>query len=99
MAADGDKKGLRVGEFLVDNGIITRDQLDSALAMQEDNSQRLIGEILVTLGILSKEEMIMAFEMYLMITDAKVEHVDEWLDQDEIDLIINRMKEKEENNK
>ncbi len=99
MTGDSNGKDYRVGEFLVENGIITREQLDSALAMQEDNNQRLIGEILVTQGVLSKEEMIMAFEMYLMVTDAAVEHVDEWLDQDEIDMIIQRMKEKEENNK
>lgn len=94
-----DKKDVRVGEFLVENGIITSDQLDSALKMQVDNEERLIGEILVTLGFLSKEEMIMAFEMYLMITDTPVSHVDEWLDQDEIDMIMTRIEEKEQNNK
>jgi len=94
-----DNKDLRVGEFLVENGIITDDQLDSALKMQVDNKERLIGEILVTLGFLSKEEMIMAFEMYLMITEAAVSHVDEWLDQDEIDMIMARIEEKEQNNK
>jgi hypothetical protein len=35
--------------------------------------------------------------MYLMVTDAPVEHADEWLDQDEIDLIIQRMKDKDSN--
>ena len=30
----------------------------------------------------------MALEMYLMETDVSPSHVDEWLDQDEVDLII-----------
>ena len=97
--ASSDKKDLRVGEFLVENGIITNEQLENALNMQVDNKERLIGEILVTQGVLTKEEMIMAFEMYLMITDTAVAHVDEWLDQDEIDMIMNRIEEKEQNNK
>jgi hypothetical protein len=84
----------RVGEFLVDNKIITRPQLTEALDLQKDNKGRLIGEILVTLGYLSKEELVMALEMYIVDSDVNPSHVDEWLDQDEVDLIIERMKEK-----
>lgn len=83
-----DKK---VGAFLVENGIITQKDLQDALELQRDNPERLIGEILVTMGVLSKEELIMALEMYMMTTDAMPEHVDEWLDQDEIDLLMEKM--------
>ncbi|OHD66641.1 MAG: hypothetical protein A2176_05095 [Spirochaetes bacterium RBG_13_51_14] len=89
-----DKRIKRVGEFLVDNSIITKTQLDDALDMQKYNKGRLIGEILVTLGALTKEELVMALEMYLMETDENPSHVDEWLDQDEVDMIIERMKGK-----
>lgn len=84
----------RVGEFLLDNMIITRSQLTEALEMQKDNPGRLIGEILVTLGALSKEQLVMAMEMYLMETEDIPSHVDEWLDQDEVDMIIKKLKEK-----
>lgn len=84
-----DKK---VGTFLVENGIISQDQLKEALELQHDNPERLIGEILVTLGVLTKEDLVMALEMYMMTTDAMPEHVDEWLDQDEIDLLIEKIK-------
>jgi len=84
-----DKK---VGTFLVENGIISQGQLQEALELQRDNPDRLIGEILVTMGVLSKEELIMALEMYMMTTDAMPEHVDEWLDQDEIDLLMEKIK-------
>ena len=87
-------KDLMVGEFLVENKIITQEQLDDALDLQSYNKDRLVGEILVTQGVLTKEDLIMALEMFLMVTDAKIEHVDEWLDQDEVDMIMTRMKDK-----
>jgi hypothetical protein len=85
---------LRVGEFLVESGIISEKQLDEALSLQKDNKERLIGEILVTLGVLSKEDLIMAMEMYLMTTNNQPRHVDEWLDQDEIDMLLDKMRGK-----
>jgi hypothetical protein len=89
-----NKQVKRVGEFLVENKIIARSQLNEALVLQKDNKGRLIGEILVTLGYLSKEELVMALEMYIVDSDVNPSHVDEWLDQDEVDMIIERMKEK-----
>ena len=41
---------MRFGELLISRGVITNDQLESALALQKDNPERKIGEILVTLG-------------------------------------------------
>ena len=88
------KRQKRVGEFLVDKKIIKQAQLDEALVLQKDNKGRLIGEILVTLGALSKEDLVMALEMYLMETDVSPTHVDEWLDQDEVDMIMEKLKKK-----
>lgn len=85
---------MRVGEFLVNNGIITGKLLKDALDLQKDNPDRLIGEILVTMGALSKEHLVMALEMFLMETDVNPGHVDEWLDQDEIDMMIEKIKKK-----
>jgi hypothetical protein len=89
---DNSKKfEMKVGEFFVENKIITEDQLRDALEMQIDNPERLIGEILVTLGFLTKEDLIMAIEMYLVATDAQTIHVDEWLDQDEVDILMKKL--------
>ena len=85
------KENKLVGDFLVENGIINQDQMNQALLLQKDNAERLIGEVIVSLGFLSKEDMIMALEMYLMATDTMPTHVDEWLDQEEIDLIIGKI--------
>jgi hypothetical protein len=91
---ESSKHVKRVGEFLVENKIITQAQLREALELQKDNKGRLVGEILVTLGYLSKEDLVMALEMYIVDSDVNPSHVDEWLDQDEVDMIIEKMKEK-----
>lgn len=91
MSSEHEDK--RIGAFLVENGIISEGQLNSALVLQKDNTTRLIGEILVTQGILSKEDLIMAMEMYMMVTDKDLNHVDEWLDQDEIDLLLGKIRD------
>ena len=87
-------KDTRIGAFLVANSIITQDQLNEALELQRYNKERILGEILVTQGVLTKEELIMAMEMYMMMTGIDSTHVDEWLDQDEVDLLIDKIKDK-----
>ncbi len=82
---------MKVGEFLQTKGVISQNQLDDALNMQKDNPERVIGEILVTMGILNKEELIMSLEMYMMETNADISVVDEWLDQDEIDMLMEKL--------
>jgi len=81
----------RIGEFFIENGIIDPSQLDEALELQKDNPDRRIGEILVTLGVLSKEDLVMAIEMYMMMTDTDNIGIDEWLDQDEVDLVLRKL--------
>jgi hypothetical protein len=85
----------RIGEFLIENGIINQSQLTEALELQKDNPDRRIGEILVTLGVLSKEDIVMAIEMYMMMTDTDNIGIDEWLDQDEVDLMMKKLDDPE----
>ena len=87
-------KDTRIGSFWVTNSIINREQLNEALGLQRYNKERILGEILVTQGVLTKEELIMAMEMYMMVTGVDSTHVDEWLDQDEVDLLIDKIKDK-----
>ena len=86
-----DEKEYRIGRFFVENGIINQAQLKEALELQTYNKDRRIGEILVTMGILSKEDLIMAIEMFMMLTDSDNIGIEEWLDQDEIDLMLRNM--------
>ena len=81
----------KIGKFFTENGIVTEAQLKEALELQADNRERLLGEILVTMGIMTKEELIMAIEMYMMMTDSDEMGIDEWLDQDEVDLMLKNL--------
>ncbi len=85
---------MKIGSFLVENNIITLEQLKSALDLQKDNQERVIGEILVTQGIVTREDIIMAMEMYMVMTGKDLSRVNEWLDQEEIDLLMTKIKEK-----
>lgn len=85
--------GKHIGDFLVNNGIITESQLFDALDLQKHNKDRRIGEILVTQGVLSKEQMVMAIEMFIIESGITPEYVDEWLDQEEVDMIKDKIKE------
>ena len=40
---------------------------------------------------MSKEDLIMALEMYMMMTDSDNLGIDEWLDQDEIDMMLKKL--------
>ena len=86
-----DDNEYKIGRFFVENGIINDSQLNEALDLQIDNKDRLLGEILVTLGFLSKEDLIMALEMYMMMTDTDNIGIDEWLDQEEIDMMLKKL--------
>ncbi len=91
---DKNQADKKIGEFLIENEIINEEQLKEALELQKDNSERLLGEVLVTQGILSKETLIMAMEMFMMVTDILPDHVDEWLDQEEIDMLLDKIEKK-----
>ena len=46
-----------LGESLVNNGVITREQLETALAEQKKKPGEKLGEILIRLGYLPVEEL------------------------------------------
>lgn len=49
-----------IGEILIDKELITREQLDEALALQRRQPGKKIGEILVRLGFVNLKEVIRA---------------------------------------
>jgi len=59
--ATATRQRVRLGDLLVQRGVITDEQLAAALAAQQRGSQqRLIGEILVDLGYATKEQVLSA---------------------------------------
>ena len=81
---------MKIGEFFVSKGYIAQEQLDAALALQQDNPDTLIGAIMVTQGVLTTEELIKYVEHFIIETGLSGHQVNEWLTQTEIDEIINK---------
>jgi len=91
MINNGKAEEYKIGEFFVKNNIINQAQLNEALELQKDNKERRLGEILVTMGHISRDKLVMSLEMYIMTTDSDKIGINEWLDQDEIDIIIAKL--------
>jgi len=57
-AAETTTKTVRVGDVLVDRGLITSEQVDQAITAQKEGGKRqLLGEILIELGYISQEQL------------------------------------------
>ncbi|MCL1911038.1 MAG: hypothetical protein FWG13_02400 [Leptospirales bacterium] len=87
-----DKEIRKLGEFFVANKIITKEQLIEALTLQKDNPEQLIGHIFVTMGAITREQLIAELEAYLITAGLATTHADKWLNQEEIDAIINNLR-------
>ena len=51
------KQYLRLGELLITEGLLTREQLDRALELQKQSPNELLGSIVVKLGFVSEKDM------------------------------------------
>lgn len=56
-----DKGYKPIGEILVEKGLINREQLDQALAIQRDQPQDKIGEVLVKLEFVTSKDVASAY--------------------------------------
>ncbi len=70
MAATAPRKKIRLGDLLVEKGLITNDQLMDALAAQKKTGQKL-GRTLISKGFISEEQM-----LQLLSTQLKVPFID-----------------------
>lgn len=68
-------KYTRLGDLLIDAGVITNDQLMQALAAQKETHQRL-GETLISTGIITERQLIDALTMQLGIDFVDLTKVD-----------------------
>ncbi|MEM1097682.1 MAG: GspE/PulE family protein [Planctomycetota bacterium] len=65
---------LRVGDLLLDRGIVTQEQIDAALAYQKKQPglKKLLGEVLVEMGFVSEEQVMEALAEAYGVPFAKV---------------------------
>lgn len=70
MGMQGFRKRIRIGDVLLERGLITEEQLTEALAEQK-NRQSLLGETIVALGFVTQQQLI-----DVLCDQLKVEYVD-----------------------
>lgn len=66
MAATAPRKKIRLGDLLVEKGLITEDQLMSSLAAQKKTGQKL-GRTLISTGLVTEEQMLELLSAQLQI--------------------------------
>jgi len=66
----------RIGEVLLEEKLITQEQLDSALFEQQQGSNKKIGQILVEMGVISTESLHIALAHKLSIPFVKLHEFD-----------------------
>ncbi|QCX32673.1 type II secretion system protein GspE [Caloramator sp. E03] len=74
----------KLGEFLIDAGLITNEQLQKALALQKNTNKKL-GEILVENGFITEDQIIEVLEYQLGIPHVKLDRYP--IDQEAVKLI------------
>jgi DNA-binding response OmpR family regulator len=47
----------RLGRYLIEEGLVTRDELQIILKKREDSSRKLLGEALINFGLISEEDL------------------------------------------
>ncbi len=70
-----EESRLRLGEILVDAGVLSESQLDIALSIQKKRGLRL-GQILLQEGFISEPQLVQALSRRLSIPWVSLEHVD-----------------------
>ncbi|NLG32403.1 MAG: type II secretion system protein GspE, partial [Syntrophomonadaceae bacterium] len=58
-------KRKRIGEMLVEVGLITREQLDEAVLLQQSGKNQRLGEILVEKGFITDQQLLETLEFVL----------------------------------
>lgn len=53
-------KKFRVGDLLIDAGLVTREQVETALDSQTEGKKKRVGELLIARGLISEEQLLAA---------------------------------------
>ena len=78
-------KRKRIGEMLVEVGLITREQLDEAVALQQSGKSQRLGEILVEKGFITDQQLLETLEFVLGIPRIELSKVK--IDSEAINLL------------
>ena len=86
---------MKFGEYLTQQKAITPDQIEEALVIQDTSPELKLGEILVSKGFLGNQELLEWIDRFMEATGNKVAEVTEWLTQEEIDALVDKLRHEE----
>ena len=69
-------RNIQIGDYLVEQKLITQEQLNQVLAKQKENSEKSFGEIIVELGFLSEISFSKALAKMLRVVYVNLEHIE-----------------------
>jgi type II secretory ATPase GspE/PulE/Tfp pilus assembly ATPase PilB-like protein len=85
---------MRVGDILIESGLVTKEQVESAVASQEKGRNKRIGVLLVEKGLITEKQLLMALSVKFHLTFIDLDTVtptQEALDSLSVD-IVRRLK-------
>jgi len=89
-------KHVKLGEFLIQRGYITDDQLQIALKKQKQLTNVLIGEILVAIGAFDSRKLFQYIKEYVESLDDIPDHIQVWISQREINHLVDDFEKKQD---
>ena len=66
---------VRVGDILVSEGLVTRQQIDEALASQNSVRKKKIGDLLVECGFISEDQLLSALSTKFRMRFVSLDHI------------------------
>jgi len=83
---------MKIGEFLVKNGHIKREQMEKALEKQKTDPNHLLGEILVSMGAIDPGSLFNLILEFVKKEGQIPDTVRVWISQEEIDKLMDEYK-------
>lgn len=65
----------KIGEILIENGSITRDQLEKALTRQKNSAGKLLGTVLIEMGFVTEEDIVIALSTQFNVPYLSIKNV------------------------
>ena len=79
---------MKIGEFLIKNGYIKREEMERALEKQKNEPNHLMGEILVSMGAIDPGSLFNYILAFVKSEGKIPDRIRVWISQEEIDKLM-----------
>ncbi len=86
---------MRIGEYLINEKLITQEYLNEALVLQKQEKNMLLGEILVKKGRISKENLDKYIQDFMNKFKDTSKDTSQWLSQEDVDKLSSQYFDKD----